>query len=269
MGSLRSSRPRLRAALVAMLATLAASAITAPGAAHAAESDLLEVKLSAGCPSFVVVMFTKLPCSGTVRNISPTDGAPTGRLEMFNEGFGAGSFPTGRSRCNLQPVPGDPRASTCRITYEVRRLNPQGVAIAYLGDEAFEPAIVEDIPLRGSLGLPTATGLVCQVISLGETGKCMATVGGLGTTTVAPTGIVSFSSIPIGAPVEFSSLSCQLQPLTLTASRCEIDYRPAKAGGWVFRASYEGNFISHSPSRGETTVAVQPPVNAPALEVGK
>jgi hypothetical protein len=261
MGPLRSSRPRLRA-LVVTLAALAATAVAAPGTASAEVPGLITVQMSASCDHPSSVVFTRIKCGATVRNPFPIVGAPTGQLRLLNEGIGAGAFPTGRSRCTLQPVAESPNSSTCSVVYETRRLGLQLLDIAYLGDAIFDPA-ADEIPLIALKGVPTATVLTCQKVNFGETGRCLITVRDAEGNSRPPSGIVSFSSIPIGAAVEFSSFSCQLQQLSLNASRCTIDYRPAKPGSWVFRASYEGSAVFHAPSTGETAVTVKPPVNAP------
>lgn len=260
MRPLRSSRPRLRALVVA-LAALAATALAAPGAAPAEAPALLTVQMSASCDHPSSVIFTRIKCGATVRNPLPIGGAPTGQLRLSNEGIGVGAFPTGRSRCTLQPVAESPNSSTCSVAYETRRLGLQLLDMDYLGDALFDPA-TDDIPVGAWKGVPSTTGLACQKVNLGETGECLITVRDAGGYPEPPSGIVSFSSIPIGAPVEFSSFSCQLH-LTLNGSRCAIDYRPTKPGSWVFRARYEGSPVFHAPSTGETTVTVKPPVNAP------
>lgn len=257
--------PRLRAALVVALGALATMAVAVP--ASAAESGLAEVKMFATCSHPEPVVFTKIKCSGRVRNPLPIGGAPTGELQLRSENTFDGAFPTGSNRCMLQPDPGNPNVSSCSVVYEPRRLDLQLLEMAYLGDATFDPAVVEDIPLIVFFGAPTHVELTCQKVNFGAAGKCIVLVqlSEFEADELSPPGgTVTFSSVPIGAPVAFSPPSCRLEPLTSAASFCAVDYWPIKPGSFVFLAAYEGSSITrHHRSSKETTVTVKPPVNAP------
>lgn len=222
-----------------------------------------EVEMSASCEYTEPVLLTKFECGAVVRNVSPTGGAPTGRLTLANEGLSAGVL--NNTRCNLQPVSGDPKASTCTITYQPTRLGKQELEATYDGNESFEPAFQDGLWLNVIEGRETLTDLSCQTVTTGEIGRCFVHVLDIDAgPSVSPRGVVSFQASPSNPLFEFvGSFSCELEPVVVFSSRCAIKFSPTKAGTWTVRAKYEGSAATHALSAGKTTVSAKDPVLAP------
>lgn len=242
MGPLGITPSRLRVALIAVLAALAAMAITSPGVASAAPS------VSVSCHPATVEPGENTQCLALINTGSAS--TPAGGKVAFVKTAGP-TVNMGAGTCTVQPESGGTGSCSLGISGLVE--GKVSLFAVYSGPGGLASG-------TGSFTIAGKASIECLPgeLVVGESTKCRVFIPGIANSFTHPTGIVEWSASGApGHPVGDIDPECTLLPAPEGAS-CAVTFTPSAAGKPQLVAEYKGDPGGNQARTLSTTVTVAP-----------